>query len=246
MRYIFREREVRSASGAVSGMERIHPSAHREVASSIRKMAAAINPPVASDEAMQQNREYLCLKAAMSAAVAVLHCDSRPVCHGISPHGMQPLVSGAKRASSRPMFVHAFRHVRSASHLHKRLLSPLTPPLPSQPLCLLSMWEPSRSCCGRGATLARRCRSRVGLSQRVRTPQPVSAATFTAGLGRSGTMGMIAVLRGVQEELREAGGANANLARKRARYGPDAVSGLLPHQRMKDVQALCAYPPSKG
>lgn len=51
---------------------------------------------------------------------------------------------------------------------------------------------------------------------------------------------MTAMLRAVQEELREAGGANAHLARKRARYGPDAVSGLLPHQRMKDVQALCA------
>ena len=42
----------------------------------------------------------------------------------------------------------------------------------------------------------------------------------------------------LQEELREASGSNAHLARKRARYGPDAVSGLLPHQRMKDVQAL--------
>lgn len=114
VRYVFRERDARSASGAVAGMERLPPNAHREVATSIRKMAAAINAPVATDEAMQKNREYLCLNAAMHTAVAVLHCDSRPASHGISPHGMQPLVSGAKRASSRPMFVHAFRHVRSA------------------------------------------------------------------------------------------------------------------------------------
>lgn len=46
----------------------------------------------------------------------------------------------------------------------------------------------------------------------------------------------------MQEELREAAGANSHLARKRARYGPDVVSGLLPHQRMKDVQALCDPP----
>lgn len=114
VRYVFRERDVRGPNGAVAGMERIPAPAHRDVAASIRKMSAAINAPVATEEEMQQNQEYLCLKAAMHTAVATLHCDRQPTTHGISPHGMQPLISGAKRASSRPMFVHAFRHVRSA------------------------------------------------------------------------------------------------------------------------------------
>lgn len=59
---------------------------------------------------------------------------------------------------------------------------------------------------------------------------------------RAGLSCLNAVLCAMQEELREAGGANAHLARKRARYGPDAVSGLLPHQRIRDVQALCGPP----
>eukprot|EP00892_Ulva_mutabilis_P006295 jgi/Ulvmu1/4037/UM019_0014.1 len=154
VRYVYREQDSRNQQGAVLGMDKISPSVHREVASNLRKMAAAIKTPVATMEEMSKNREYLCLKAPMHTAVALLHCDAPSPAHSISPAGMQSLILGAKRASSRPMFVHAFRH----------------------------------------------------------------------------------------EELREAGGANGHLARKRARYGPDAVSGLLPHQRTKDVQALGGGP----
>ena len=112
VRYIYREQDCRGPQGTPVGMDKILPSVHREVASNIRKMSGNLKAPVATDEEMQKNREYLCLKASMHTAVALLHCKVDSAAHSISPAGMQSLILGAKRASSRPMFVHAFRHVR--------------------------------------------------------------------------------------------------------------------------------------
>lgn len=108
---MFREHDVRKEDGTVAGMERVPLSAQREVSMTIRKMSTAINAPVATEDDMLKNREYLCLTSAMHAAVASLHCCSQTVVHNISPSGMQPLIAGAKRGSSRAVFMQAFRQV---------------------------------------------------------------------------------------------------------------------------------------